>query len=150
MGPRAATFTGVNGTVSCFCNKRLQNWPTVYTNLACDQNCSLLIAFPNKHPDLAHQSVCLFSQIGLCLIKYLLQLELQRTCSQTLSYNRKQFSNSLSIVPAQTVAQRAIKMSPIASHSVTAWQLYSCVYKAHLNIWWRCMFFLFTSCRLVY
>ena len=29
---RAATFTRVNGTVSCFCNKRLQNWPTVYTN----------------------------------------------------------------------------------------------------------------------
>ena len=29
---RAATFTHVNGTVSCFCNKRLQNWPTVYTN----------------------------------------------------------------------------------------------------------------------
>ena len=29
---RAATFTRVNGTVSCFCNKRLQNRPTVYTN----------------------------------------------------------------------------------------------------------------------
>ena len=29
---RAATFTRVNGTVSCFCNKHLGNWPTVYTN----------------------------------------------------------------------------------------------------------------------
>ena len=31
---RAAMFTHVNGTVSCFCNKRLQNWPTVYTNFS--------------------------------------------------------------------------------------------------------------------
>ena len=30
----SATFTRVNGTVSCFCNKRLQNWPTVYTNFS--------------------------------------------------------------------------------------------------------------------
>ena len=29
---RAAMFTCVNHTVSCFCNKCLQNWPTVYTN----------------------------------------------------------------------------------------------------------------------
>ena len=36
LGPtgRAATFTRVNGTVSCFCNKRLQNWPTFYTNVS--------------------------------------------------------------------------------------------------------------------
>ena len=31
---RAATFTHVNDTVSCFCNKRLQNWPTIYTNFS--------------------------------------------------------------------------------------------------------------------
>ena len=31
---RAAMLTHVNGTVSCFCNKRLQNWPTVYTNFS--------------------------------------------------------------------------------------------------------------------
>ena len=29
---RAATFTRVNGTVLCFCNKRLRNWPMVNTN----------------------------------------------------------------------------------------------------------------------
>ena len=29
---RGATFTHVNCTVSCFCNKRLRNWPTFYTN----------------------------------------------------------------------------------------------------------------------
>ena len=29
---RAAMFTRVNGTVSCFFNKRLQNWPTFYKN----------------------------------------------------------------------------------------------------------------------
>ena len=28
-GARASTFTRVNGSVSCLCNKRLQNWPTV-------------------------------------------------------------------------------------------------------------------------
>ena len=33
----------------------------------------------NEHPDRGHQSVCLFSQIRLDLIKYLLQLELRRT-----------------------------------------------------------------------
>ena len=31
---RAATFTRVNDTVSCFSNKSLQNWPTVYTNIS--------------------------------------------------------------------------------------------------------------------
>ena len=78
---RAATFTPVNGTVSCFCNKHLQNWPTIYTNFPCDQRPGLLIAFSYEHPALDHQTVCLFSQIRLYLIKYLLQLELQRTCS---------------------------------------------------------------------
>ena len=34
LGTRAATFTRVNGTVSCFGNKRLQNWSTVYTNFS--------------------------------------------------------------------------------------------------------------------
>ena len=29
---KAARFTSVNGTVSCFCSKPLQNWPTVYMN----------------------------------------------------------------------------------------------------------------------
>ena len=28
---RAATFKSVNSTVLCFCNKCLQNWPTIYT-----------------------------------------------------------------------------------------------------------------------
>ena len=72
-------FTSVNGTVSCFCNKRLHNWPTVYT-LPCDQRRGLLVAFSNEHPALDHQSVCLFSQIRLYLIKYLLQFELLQTC----------------------------------------------------------------------
>ena len=31
---RAAMFTCVNETVSCSSDKRLQNWPTVYTNLS--------------------------------------------------------------------------------------------------------------------
>ena len=31
---RAAKFTCVNGTILCFCNKRLQNWPTVYANFS--------------------------------------------------------------------------------------------------------------------
>ena len=34
MSYRAATFTHVNGTVSCLCNKCLQNWPTVYMNFS--------------------------------------------------------------------------------------------------------------------
>ena len=35
--------------------------------------CGLLIAISNEHPALDHQSVRLFSQIRLYLIKYLLQ-----------------------------------------------------------------------------
>ena len=31
---RVARFTHVNDTVSCFSNKCLQNWPTVYTNFS--------------------------------------------------------------------------------------------------------------------
>ena len=76
---RAATFTSVNSTILRFCNKRLQNWPTVYTNIPHDQRRGLLIAFSNEHPALDHQTVCLFSQIQLYLIKYLLQLELRWT-----------------------------------------------------------------------
>ena len=73
---RAATFTCVNGTVSRFCNKRLQNWPTFTQTLPCDQRRGLLIAFSYEHSALDHQSVCLFSQIWLYLIKYPLQYEL--------------------------------------------------------------------------
>ena len=72
---RAAKFTRVNGTVSCFCNKRLQNWPSVYTNLPCDQGSGLLIAISNEYPALDRQTVCLFSQIRLYLV------ELWQTCS---------------------------------------------------------------------
>ena len=90
---RAATFTSVNGTVSCFCNKRLQNWPTVYSTrtLPRDQRRGLLIALMNHQSGaLDHQSVCLFSQIRLT--KYLLQLELRRICSKDrLSYDREHF-----------------------------------------------------------
>ena len=71
---RAATFTRVNGTVSCFCNKCLQNWPTTRT-LPYDLRHGLIITFSNEHLALDHQSVCLFTQIRLYLIKYLLQLE---------------------------------------------------------------------------
>ena len=71
-----------------------------------DQRRGLLIAFSNKHPALDHQSVCLFSQIWLYLIKYLLQLELGRTCSTDSDLTiERLFSNSLSIEPAQTVTQ---------------------------------------------
>ena len=49
--------------------------------LPCDQRLGLLKAFSNEHPALDHQSVCLFSEIRLYLIEYLLQLELRRTCS---------------------------------------------------------------------
>ena len=58
---RTAAFTPVNGTVSCLCNKRLQNWPTVYAALPREQRPGLLIAFSNEHPALYHQSVSLFS-----------------------------------------------------------------------------------------
>ena len=41
----------------------------------------ILLKSDTSHPDLDHQSDCLFCQIRLYLIKCLLQLELQRTCS---------------------------------------------------------------------
>ena len=90
-----------------------------------DQRPGLLIAFSNEHPALDHQSVCLFSQIWLYLIKYLLQLELRRTCSTDgIVTIGSIYSNSLGIEPSQTVAQWAIKMSHISSHLFTAWSNY--------------------------
>ena len=71
---RAATFTHVNGTISCFCNKHFYKIGLPITRaLPRDQLCGLLIAISNEHPALDHQSVPLFSQIRLYLIKYLLQ-----------------------------------------------------------------------------
>ena len=50
---RAATFTHVNRTVSCFCNKRLQNWPTVYTNFTTwPASWFVNVAFSNVNPAL--------------------------------------------------------------------------------------------------
>ena len=53
------------------------------------------------------------------------------------------FSNSLSSVPAQTVAQRAIRNVPNIVSLSHCLGLYSCVFnsydKAGLNIWWRRM-----------
>ena len=80
--------------------------------LAHDQHHGFLIAFPNEHPDQDHQSVCLFSQIWLYLIKHLLQLELRWTCS----YDR----DSLSNVPN------------ILSFSHCLEQLYSCFFNSHV------------------
>ena len=95
---RVATITRVNGTVLCFCNKCIYKIGLPFTQtLPRHQRRGLLIAFSNEHPALDHQSVCLFSQIRLCLIKYLLQLELRRTCSMTVSYDREHFLNSLCI-----------------------------------------------------
>ena len=84
---RAATFTRVNGIVSCFCNKRLKIGLPFTQTLPCDQCRGLLIAFSNEHPALDHQSVCLFSQIRLYLIKYQLQLELLGHAQLTVSYD---------------------------------------------------------------
>ena len=78
---RAATFTCINGTFRVFAINVYKIGLPFTQTLARDKHCGLLIAFPNYHCDLIHQSVCLFSQIWLYLIKYLLQLELQLTCS---------------------------------------------------------------------
>ena len=58
--------------------------------LACDQRHGLLIAFHNE-------KYCLFSQIRLYLIKYLLQLELRRTCSMDISHCHKNVPNIVSL-----------------------------------------------------
>ena len=66
--PKAAMFTRVNSTLSCFCNKRLQIDLPFTRTLACDQRRGSLIAVPNEnillnsdssHLDLHHQSDCL-------------------------------------------------------------------------------------------
>ena len=86
-GGRAATFTCVNGTVSCFCNKRLQNDLPFTRTLACDKRHGLLIALPINEKIfcltvIRHISIwiiksdCFFSQIPLYLIKCLPQLEI--------------------------------------------------------------------------
>ena len=59
------------------------------------------------------------------------------------------FLNSFSIGPAQTVAQQAIKMSQISSHSVTAWSNCLSKYLVEPHVWPK-LLFLFTSCRRLY
>ena len=54
---RAATFTRVNDTVSCFCNKRLLIGLPFTRTLPREQRRGLLIAFSNEHTTLDHQSV---------------------------------------------------------------------------------------------
>ena len=72
----AATFTCVNGTVSRFAINVYKIGLPFTQTLPCDQRRGLLIAFSYEHSALDHQSVCLFSQIWLYLIKYPLQYEL--------------------------------------------------------------------------
>ena len=74
-------FTRVNGTISIFAINIYKIGLLFTRTLPRDQRRGLIIAFSNEHSALDHQSVCLFSQIWLYLIKYLLQLEIRRTCS---------------------------------------------------------------------
>ena len=84
---------------------------------------NILLNSETSHLDLDHQSVCLFSQIRLYLIKELLQLEFWRTCST----NHKNVPNIV---------------------SVTAWSNYI---PAFLTAMLKhvMFFFLLTSCRCV-
>ena len=66
---RAATFTRVNGTVCVFAINVYKIGLPFTRTLPRDQRRDLLKAFSNEHPALDHQSVCLFSQIWLYLIK---------------------------------------------------------------------------------
>ena len=54
---------------------------TFTQTLPCYQRRSWLIASSNEHPALNHQSVYFLRFGCINLIKYLLQLELRRTCS---------------------------------------------------------------------
>ena len=67
---------------------------------------NILLSSDTSHLDLDHQSDCLFSQIWLYLIKYLLQL-FDKVSTAIRNYGGD--------------AQRAIKMSQILSHSAIAW-----------------------------
>ena len=135
--------------------------PTVYTNFSMWPALWFInsfLAFPNEHPELDHQSVCLFSQIWLYLIiKVSRAIRITGKHAQgTLFYDREHFSNSLSIVHAQTVAQKAIKISQISSHSVTAWgnciPVFLTIMSRHVLIfWWRLIFLVYflSACVLM-
>ena len=57
---RAATFTCVNCTFHVFAINIYKIGLLFTQTLVCDQRRGLLIAFPNEHPDLDHQSSCCF------------------------------------------------------------------------------------------
>ena len=127
--------------------------PPFTRTLARDQHRGLLIAFPNEHPDLDHQSVCLFSQIWLYLIKYLQQLELWRTCSTDIILQKGAFFKFFEYRACTDSGSTGHRNVPnIVSLIHCLEQLYFCILnsyvKACLNIWWRRV--LFTSCRRVY
>ena len=84
---------------------------------------NILLNSDTSHTDLEHQSVCLFSQIWLYLLKYLLQLEIRLTCSM----GHKDFPNIV---------------------SVTAWSNYIAVF---LTVIRRCAFFVYflSACILM-
>ena len=120
---------------------------------------SVVTAFSNEHPALDHQSVCLFSQIRLYLIKYLLQLELRRRCSTDSILRWGAFFKFFAYRALADSGSTGHKNVPnIVSLSHCLEQLYSCIFnsyvKACLNIWRRRMYglklFLFISCRRVY
>ena len=117
----------------------------------------MLIAFSNEHHALDHQSVCLFSQIQLYLINYLLQSGLRRTCSNNREHFFKKFFAYRALPDIGSTGHKNVPN--IVSLTYCLEQLYSCIFnsyvKACLNIWLRHMyglkpFLLFTSCRHVY
>ena len=87
---------------------------------------NILLNSDTSHINLDHQSDCLFSQIWLYLIKYLLQLEIM---ADMLNGPLKCLEYCL-------------------SHCLE--QLYSCIFNSYLKRRRIVKVFLFTSCRCVY
>ena len=113
VSSRAAMFTRVNGTISCFCNERLQNWPTVYTNLSmwpAWQRHGLLLNSISLWKSLKKWYVTSRSGSSIRLFVFSDLAVFDKVSTAIRNYGGH--------------AQWNIKMSRILSHSTTAWNNY--------------------------
>ena len=138
---RAATFTCVNGTVSRFCNKRLQNWPAVYLN------------FTMWPASWFVYSIFLWtfrsgSSISLFVFSDLVVFDKVSTAIRitlTESYDKEHFFKFFAYQTLADSGSTGHKNVPnIVSLSHCLEQIYSCIFnsyvKACLNIWLRRMY----------
>ena len=128
---RAAMFTRVIGTVSCFCNKRLLNCPTVYTNFT-TWPASWFVNSIFYWTSRSGSSISLFLFSDSVVFDKVSTAI--RVMADMLNWQYLTIGGIFLKILCVSGPQRAIKMSWILSHLVTAWSNYIL---AFLTFIWR-------------